>query len=556
MVGTPLAAPTQSGEPGKNRWSRPLGPEDLIDAARRNLSWLAAATLAGLVVSVVVAFLLPDTYVSRAVIRVVPPRVPEAYLPQAAYERDLGERIESMAQTILSRVVLRNIIETYGLYPRERRRMPMEDVTELMRRNIDISQPRVVRGRRGDSLTAFEISFAYENRHLAQKVTEELASRFISMSTRERTAESIMTAQFLRDQWEAAKRNLQEIEQKLTDFRVKHAGQLPDQWNANVQRLSAMEARIAGLNGEISRLTQQKMVLESRIRVLRDRIEDIKQRASQPGGVEDPELALLEKRVEAAENGLASLLQVYTPNHPDVVRAQALLQNLRKQLEERRSRRAEMTETEAANLPPSAQAEIEKIQMQIKELELQIQAADLQIEANQKEVQRLDTGIRAIQKQLESMPVGEQEYAALLRDYELAKQRYDELNRKVSQSEMITDLESRKQGEKLELLDPATLPERPSRPIRWLIISFGVAVGLALGIALVVYRELRDASLKSLKDVRYFTPFPVLGSIPLLENDEIVQRRRRMKWLAWTAASAVSTLVMLAAIYYHYAARA
>lgn len=547
------AVPTRAG-----LWRRPLSVEDLLEIAARNKSWLAGPTLAGLVIAVVVAFLWPDTYVSRAVIRVVPPRVPAAYVPEVAVQRDTAERLDSLAQAILSRGVLRNLIETYGLYPRERRKMPIEDVIDKMRASIHISEPRLIRSRRGQSLTAVEISFAYENRHLAQRVTEELAARFISMSTRERSAESVMTAQFLRDQWEAAKRDLDEVQRKLTEFRVRHAGRLPDQWSANVQRLAAMETRVATLNGEISRLEQEKLVLQSRIRVLEDRISEIKRSAAGGGRAAevDPEIQALERQLEAGEKSLLALLQVYTPSHPDVVRARAMVEAVRRQLDARRAARQQQTpEVAEEELPAAARAEIDKLQMEIRNLQIQVDAANLQVKQNLAEIDRVNQRIREIQKQLETAPVGEQEYAALLRDYQLASQRYDELNRKMAQSEMVTDLESRRQGEKLELLDPASLPERPARPIRWLIILVGVGAGFSLGVGLVVVRELRDDSLKSVREVKALTQLPILGSLPLIESDEVVQRQRRLRWLAWSTACGISVAVMLAAVYYHYATR-
>ena len=51
---------------------RPMDFEDAVDILRRHKSWILGPALAALVLSVVVAFLWPDTYVSVATIRVVP----------------------------------------------------------------------------------------------------------------------------------------------------------------------------------------------------------------------------------------------------------------------------------------------------------------------------------------------------------------------------------------------------------------------------------------------------------------------------------------------------
>src|SRR3977135_4343841 len=116
---------------------RPLDVEDYIDIMRRHKAWILGPAFGALVIAVVVAFLWPDTYVSTAVIRVVPPQVPESLVPTNV-NMEMSQRINAMAQTILSRGNLTNIINTFNLYPRDRQRKPMEDVVEEMKRDIHI----------------------------------------------------------------------------------------------------------------------------------------------------------------------------------------------------------------------------------------------------------------------------------------------------------------------------------------------------------------------------------------------------------------------------------
>ena len=77
-------------------------------------------------------------------------------------------------------------------------------------------------------------------------------------------------------------------------------------------------------------------------------------------------------------------------------------------------------------------------------------------------------------------------------------------------------------------------------------------IGLTTGLFLAAGREVKDTSLKSLKDVRAYTGLPVLGSVPLVENDVLVQRKRRMAWVAWSSACIVGFLLMLGSVYYYY----
>jgi hypothetical protein len=58
--------------------------------------------------------------------------------------------------------------------------------------------------------------------------------------------------------------------------------------------------------------------------------------------------------------------------------------------------------------------------------------------------------------------------------------------------------------------------------------------------------------LKNLKDVRAYTRLPVLSSVPLLENALIVRRRRRLVWLAWSAAVMAGAIAVVVAVWIHY----
>jgi hypothetical protein len=117
---------------------------------------------------------------------------------------------------------------------------------------------------------------------------------------------------------------------------------------------------------------------------------------------------------------------------------------------------------------------------------------------------------------------------------------------------MVQDMEGKKQGETLELLDSPSLPLLPQEPKRPVIISVGAAIGLLLGIVVAGALEMKDTSLKNLKDVRAYTKMAILGSIPLLENDFVVRRRRRLAWLGWTTASLVAVVIMSGSVVYYY----
>ena len=256
---------------------RPLDVEDYIDIVRRHKTWIAGPAFAAIVVAVVGAFLWPDTYSSEATVQVVPPQVPERYV-QSNVNSEMSSRINQMAQSVQSRASLINIINSNNLYKSELQRKPLEDVLEDMRRAIKISP--VVSMQQGGGrapISAFRVSFAYSNRFQAQKVTAELTNGFIDENLRSLQNSSNATTAFLQDQWQAARKKLQDLEAQVTQFRKENAGKLPDERQGNLTTLRTLESQLSGINESMSRIGQEKLLMESQIRIYKDQLATLTQ---------------------------------------------------------------------------------------------------------------------------------------------------------------------------------------------------------------------------------------------------------------------------------------
>jgi polysaccharide chain length determinant protein (PEP-CTERM system associated) len=541
---------------------RPMDVEDYIDIMRRHRSWIFGPAFAFLVAGVVVAFLWPDTYVSSAVIKVVPPQVPEA-LVQSNLNQDMTNHVMSMAQSILSRSNLTTLINTMNLYQKERASQPMEDIIERMQKKdvaIGGVENQTVAGQ--GAVTAFRITFRYSNRITAQKVCEDIVSRFISQNIQERSQQSRSTTEFLEGQFDDAKKKLEEAEQRLSEFRIKNMGRLPDQMNANQAQLSSMQMQMTTLDAAISRVNQDKLLSENQLRILKDRYNSIKQSTGadqSPAAVErNDQLADKERQIISLENTLAVLRERYKDSYPDVQRALALLEQARKDRDALMKEEADKKQDPNAAQPvrrPVANRELLDVEANIRRIEGEIAARELEMKDRQKEMAQLTDAMKGVQARIEGVPVGEKEYSDLLRDRDLAREEYDELNGKMNKSEIATKLENTKQGETLDILDPASLPQTPTEPKRPVIVAIAAAIGFAVGLMFAGAREMKDTSLKNLKDVRAYTKLPILGSIPLLENDLVVRRRRRLSWLAWSTACLLGVVIMSGSVVYYYATR-
>jgi polysaccharide chain length determinant protein (PEP-CTERM system associated) len=533
---------------------RPLDVSDYLDIGRRHIHWVLGPAFLALVIAVIVAYLWPDTYVSEASMRITPPQVPQNLIPVGS-TNEMVSRINSIQQEVLSRDGLIEIIRSLNLYPEDVKKKPMEDVVDTMRSAIRINQLQVSGGGEGQSSVAFQIRYSYRDKYIAQKVVREIIDKFLRLTNQGQFDRASSTTQFLEDQVNSAKQDLDRIEAALTQFRLANQGRLPDQVSSNLAQQRAYQSSLDAITERLSRYSTEKLYLESQLSVLRDQAKregpaetSLKTRAK------SERLMQTERELLQMQAALNALLERYTDSHPDVRRMKSQIETLQKSRdqmlqEEAAQEQQAATETAPPKAPVRISAEAER---QIADIEARIRLIGVAVERDTAQQSKLQELVASYSKRIESSPLMEQEFVRLTRDYDLAKARYDDLARRKAMSEMQTSLTNRKQSELLVMLDQPSLPQKPTDPNRLMIIGAGLGLGALLGVFLAGARELKDASLKNLKDVRLYSNLPVLGSVPLLENDAVVRRKRRIIFLAWATALLVGVAAMSASMYYYY----
>lgn len=546
---------------------RPPDVEDYIDILRRYRSWIIGPTFAGLVIATVVAFLWPDTYVSTAVMRITPQQVPDKLVP-AMITTQMADRLQQLQTEILSRTSLAEIIQkpSLDLYKRERAKLPMEDIVQDMRNKYIKIVPISDAGGSRKYSSAFAISFAYVDRYKAQAVVRELVTKFTESNVTVQRNQASLTSNFLKDELKAAKERMDKLDEDVIKFKQANMGRLPEQAAANAQAQQTYSLQLMSVNQAIGRTTQEKLLLESDLKSYKNQENAAAANLTQvvagttiapTAAAQNPRLAALNSAIFTAKADLAAKKQSYGAHHPDVTGSEAQIQSLEKERDELEKRELAQQTVAGVTTTPSRVVTNSAVQQQIDGLRASQESARTRLAAKELELQELNRQraeleklIASYQARLEAAPLNEQQYNAMLREFNLAKQEYEDMVRRHDASETAQSLEEHKAGENLEVLDPATLPEQPSEPNRLAWAGMGTAAGLGLGVMLAAAQEVRNTSLKNLKDVRAYTNMPVLSSIPLLENALLVRRKRRLVWLAWSTAVLLGFILMSGAVYY------
>lgn len=523
---------------------RPFDFEDYIDILRRNVRWIVAPAFAGLVLATVVAFLLPDTFMSQALVRIVPQQI-SPNIVQNVTSQDLADRISGMAQTIESRDNLDSIITRYGLYKSELKSEPKEDVINQMKKAISI-QP--TSGIAGGALPSLQISFKYSNRDMAQKVCQDLVSTLINEGAQGTFEAQNAAHQYFEAEAASAQKDLAQIEQKLTEFRMKNAGRLPDEMQMNMSQVNNLQTRLSSLDEAINRNAQERMWLQTQLNIAQERLDAIKDGAPQ----RNQRLQELDRTIQDLQSNIARMKQRYKPGFPD-------LESAEQQLKLYQSEREKVAHTAATQSDIDATKDNSTLARERLDAQAQIKGLQVQLDGNKMDAKQIKSdkaaalaALKNYESRLDTAPLGQQQYAELMRDHDLAKQRYDQAQMNLQKSDISMNLQQRKQGQTLELIESASLPTAPTAPKRQMIIPLGLFGGLILGLVLVAVRELKDTSLKNLKDARLYTQLSILGSIPLLENDLVVQRRKQIMWVGWATAALAGLAIMGVTMAHYY----
>src|ERR1700683_3705217 len=481
------------------------------------------------------SWLVPSTYQSDALILVEQQKVPEQYVvPNVTV--NLQDRLQAMTEQILSRTRLQSTINRFHLYETRRRWAFTQtgDPVEQMRTDIKIELVEAP-GRPGQ-LTAFKIRYSAGSPELAQQVNSELTSLFIDENLKAQQQLSESTTAFLDSQLADARAKLEEQEAKVRGFKATHFGNLPSQMQSNVQILAGLQTQLDATQRDLDGARQQRLYLES----LQKQYES--EMTSQGGGDSagtspealDKELAVLRLR-------LASALSQYTEDYPDVVTLKdkiAKTEKLKKQIQDEIAAN-QGTGNGTKAVEPGAENTTSGSSPTTMQIQSQLQANQLQIQNYEQREKNVESQISDYRARLNLTPQTEQELADISRGYDESMSNYNSLLQKQMQSQLATSLEQRQQGEQFRILDPPSLPIRPTSPNHLMISIIGLIAGAALGMGLVALLELTDVRVWQSKDVEGIVPCRMLVAVPHLRTPREERFGSTVRWVKIGATIAI-----------------
>lgn len=487
---------------------RILSPEDYMAMLRRRLLLIVILAVVGGPLGYGISRFLPNRYKSQTLVLVEQPTVPADFV-KPTDTMDIGQRLASMQQQILSRTRLEPIINQFGLFSGEIDRVPMEELVARLQKAIEVTPVLPMAETRARDLPGFYVNVTMDNPRNAQGVCTAVTSMFIEENIRLRQQHSEDTTQFLAQQLTDAKTRLDGQDAKLAAFKSRYIGSLPDQEKLNLDLLAGLTSQLDAATQALARAQQDKGFSESML---------TQQIAAWQESKRGRNPATLEEQLLTMETQLANLQVKYADDYPDVINTKNNIAALQKKIAEsdQGSKQASSDKNPDARVEPT----------QITQLRAQIHTYDQIIAQKTREGDEIKQQIKVYQERVQSSPAIEQQYKQLTRDYQTALDFYNDLLKKRDQSAMATDLERRQEGEQFRVLDPANLPDKPFSPNRPLFALGGFAGGLALGLGIAFLLELRDTSLKTDGDVDLYLRLPLLATIPAIKSASGKKRKK------------------------------
>lgn len=520
---------------------------------RKRLIILLFAGPFAVIVSLAVA--LPNLYRSTATLLLERLQPSETFV-KASVTSELEARLQTISQKILSRSRLQELIIQFGLYPEFRRRATPEEVIERMRRDIRMQfKGRDIRldpkggdalrsfdpqGERGATI-AFTLSFRGMDPETVAEVTNTLASLFINENLKLRERQAAGTAEFLQAQLEEMRKKLDQEERRLSEFKERHVGELPEQTAVNQTTLERLNAELRfnkerqmrvfewlereKLGGQLAlagKLSQASQLPEG------NPLPPIDYSLFPDGDASNAEVITAQLQLARLKQELTDLRTRFSEKYPDVIQVKAEILALEQQLAA-----AGINDGSAAERAPqanSSQTTDRKVRSQ----------PEKELNALREEEKALRQAIAIYQRRVDAAPLREQEYQERFGDYKTIKEHYRTLLQRYQEALVAKSMEHGQKGDQVRLLDSAIPATRPAAPYRVLLIFIGLILSSGLAGGAVRLIELRDTSFHTLDELRAFTKVPVLASIP-----RIVTKTDTSRFWLGTAAALMGLAILV-----------
>jgi len=520
---------------------------EYINILRRRKKMMAIVFAAVMIVGLAIAFLWPAKYRSEAVILIQGQDIP-ASLVQTTITSFAQQRIEQIKQRIMITSNIMDLVEQFDLYTEKEleRKPPTEianefkDAVSVQPISAEVTDPQS--GQAKEAVIAFALTFENKSAGKASAIANELTNLFLNENLKERSEKTKSTSAFLESESKVLLERVEELEEKIADFKEENKQGLPQFQSYNIGVVESTEDQIRRLEFELSELEKQKLKLQDEFAIVSpsapallptgervlgdaDRLKALESEFRRKSAIyheDHPDLLRLKRSInELLESGvkgvdqedkarqlrternrLAELEAKYTEDHPQIIETQRVIAELENELGAAIKAEAEIAPDNPAYLI----------------LNNQVNSVEKDIRANEKLREELRAKLDRYQAYVSQGPQLEKELVALSRELNTTQNKYNEIRSKLLHAELAQNLETEQKGERFTLIQPAETPREPVSPNRPAIVFLSLVLSLGISFGSAILRESMDGTIYGSRVVSNILGTPPLVSVGYMES--------------------------------------
>lgn len=486
--------------------------------------WLgvAVAWLVAIAGWVAVQF-IPDKYESRTQVYVDTDSLLKPLLSGLAVNQDVMSQVAMMQTVMLSRPNLEKVANKNDLLLKARNQGEVEAAIDALADGIELGRPTGLSG----SENTFVVAYRNKDPKIAYGVVRSLLDTFMEGSLGLKRTDAGVAQRFLQSQLADYEARLTEAEQRLAAFKQQNVGLLPGVGGGDYyQRLETSLGALQQMQQKLSQMTQRRNELQRQLD------------GEEPtfGLMGSPEGSPIDGQIARYRAQLDQLLLQYTEKHPQVQAIQQMID----QLEKEKRGGARVSQSVA---PPGAnvtgeQAFVRSLDMNpvYQNLRLALSQADADIAEMRGQLAAQQAVVADLRSKVNSMPEIEAELSRLNRDYEVNKQQYDTLLQRLESAKISEQADQNTESVKFRIIEPPTLPVKPSGPVRPVLNTMVLLAALGAGLGIAVLFAQLHPTFATREALQRVIERPVLGTISVAVNPFSTPWYRRQSAMVGGAA--------------------
>lgn len=458
----------------------------------RRFPAMAALFILASSIGLVMALRLPTTYSTTATLLVEGSQIPDA-LVQATIDIDPTEQLDVIQQRLLTRANLLNVARENEIF-RDRPRADPDTIVEQMRRNTRV---RNTSGR--NRATVMRISFTGTDPQKVAAVVNQYVTIVLATNAQIREGRAGGTLDFFREEAERLSEDLDIQAQKIVVFKNANANALPENLSYRQGRQSLLQERLSRAERDLETFLSQRANIE---RFLASN-GSLGTPVNMPQTPEQVQLRTLEGELRVA-------LGVYSEENPRVKLLRNRIAALNEQI------------AGAPSEEGGAPAEVTALDISLAEINSQIAALE-------QEIADTSTELEGLQESIDRTPANRIALEAMEREHENIRNLYSSAIQRVAEARMGERIEVTSKGERITVLESASVPRFPSGPNRTKVATMGIGAGIALAVGLFVLLEALNQAIRRPTDIVRALEITPLATIPRFETDTDRRSRRTMQ---------------------------